>query len=301
MARLRRVRMPRRRSSSAALLSDLKAAGGKCVVIPGEQASPAVHAAAYALNASLGAVGKTVIYTETVNPMPSEQVADLKALVADMNAGKVQWLVILGVNPMYSAPADLNFQDAFTKIPVTVHLGSHVDETGSIANWHINKAHYLESWSDARAYDGTISIIQPMIDPMYGGKSAYDVFQTLLENPQISAYDVVLANAKTYIKGDFAAGWRKALHDGWVEGTAFTAKAGGRGQECGGFVPDSGAASSGLEISFRPDPSLYDGRFANVGWLQELAEAGDEPELGQRSAHEHGDDGRSEAGGDRTR
>ncbi len=221
----------------AALSADLKAAGGKCVVIPGEQASPAVHAAAYALNSALGAVGKTVIYTETVNPMPSEQVADLKSLVADMNAGKVQWLVILGVNPIYTAPSDLHFQDAFAKIPVTVHLGSHVDETGSIATWHVNKAHYLESWSDARAYDGTISIIQPMIDPMYGGKSAYDVFQTLLENTQISAYGVVAANAKTYIKGDFAAGWRKALHDGWVEGTAFTAKAGGAGKSAVASFP----------------------------------------------------------------
>src|SRR6202034_4005850 len=163
----------------AALMSDLKASGGRCVVIPGEQASPAVHAAAYALNSSLGAVGKTVIYTETVNPMPSEQVADLKSLVADMNSGKVQWLVILGVNPIYSAPSDLLFQDAFAKVPVTVHLGSHVDETGAIANWHINKAHYLESWSDARTYDGTISIIQPMIDPMLGVKTSFDVFQTL--------------------------------------------------------------------------------------------------------------------------
>jgi MoCo/4Fe-4S cofactor protein with predicted Tat translocation signal len=254
----------------SALISDLKVSGGKCVVIPGEQASPAVHAAAYALNSSLGAVGKTVIYTETVNPTPSEQVDDLKALVADMNAGKVEWLVILGVNPIYSAPADLYFQDAFAKIPVTVHLGSHVDETGSIANWHIDKAHYLESWSDARAYDGTISIIQPMIAPMYGGKSAFDVFQTLLENSQISAYDVVLTNAKTYIKGDFAAGWRKALHDGWVEGTAFTAKAGGAGKSAVASFPVSTTASSGLEVSFRPDPSLYDGRYANVGWLQEL-------------------------------
>jgi MoCo/4Fe-4S cofactor protein with predicted Tat translocation signal len=254
----------------AALLADLKAAGGKCVVIPGEQASPAVHAAAYALNSSLGAVGKTVIYTETVNPMPSEQVADLKSLVADMNSGKVQWLVILGVNPIYSAPSDLHFQDAFAKVPVTVVLGSHVDETGAIANWHINKAHYLESWSDARAYDGTISIIQPMIDPLYGGKSAFDVFQTLLENSQISAYDVVVANAKTYIKGDFAAGWRKALHDGWVEGTAFTAKAGGAGKSAVASFPIPTTPSSGLEVSFRPDPSIYDGRFSNVGWMQEL-------------------------------
>jgi Fe-S-cluster-containing dehydrogenase component len=238
------------------------------VVIPGEQASAGVHAAAYALNSSLGAVGKTVIYTETVNPMPSEQVADLKALVADMNAGKVQWLVMLGVNPIYSAPSDLLFQDAFSKVPVTVQLASHVDETGSISNWHINKAHYLESWSDARAYDGTISIIQPMIDPMYGGKSAHDVLQALSDNPQASAYDVVVAYAKNYIKGDFAAGWRKALHDGWVEGTAFTAKADGAGKSAIAAFPV--VAPSGLEISFRPDPSLYDGRFANVGWLQEL-------------------------------
>jgi MoCo/4Fe-4S cofactor protein with predicted Tat translocation signal len=254
----------------AALSSDLKASGGKCVVIAGEQSSPAVHAAAYALNSSLGAVGKTVIYTETVNPMPSEQVADFKSLVADMNSGKVQWLVILGVNPIYSAPSDLSFQDAFAKVPVTVHLGSHVDETGVIANWHINKSHYLESWSDARAYDGTISIIQPMIDPMYGGKSTFDVFQTLLPNSQISAYEVVSTNAKTYIKGDFAAGWRKALHDGWVEGTAFTAKAGGAGKSAVASFPTPATASGGLEVSFRPDPSIYDGRFSNVGWLQEL-------------------------------
>jgi MoCo/4Fe-4S cofactor protein with predicted Tat translocation signal len=253
-----------------ALLSDLKATGGKCVVIPGEQTSPAVHAAAYALNSSLGAVGRTVIYTETVSPMPSEQIADLKSLVADINAGKVQWLVILGVNPIYSAPSDLRFQDAFAKIPVTVHLGSHVDETGVIANWHINKAHYLESWSDARAYDGTISIIQPMIDPMYAGKSAFDVFQTLLENSQISAFMVVQTNARSYIKGDFAEGWRKALHDGWVEGTAFTAKASGAGKNAVASFPIAAAASNGLEVSFRPDPSLYDGRYANVGWLQEL-------------------------------
>ena len=124
------LRMPEQQKFFTAVLEDLKAAGGKCVVIPGEQAPPAVHAAAYALNAALGAVGKTVVYTETVNPMPSEQVADLKSLVADMNAGKVQWLVMLGVNPLYSAPADLKFPAAFDKVPNTVHLGSHVDETG---------------------------------------------------------------------------------------------------------------------------------------------------------------------------
>ncbi len=252
-----------------ALLNDLKRTGGRCVVIPGEQAPPVVHAAAYVLNSSLGAVGKTVIYTETVNPLPSEQIADLKSLVADANAGKVQWLVVLGVNPVYSAPSDLRFADVYKNIPVTVHLGSHVDETGAVSQWHINKTHYLESWSDARTYDGTVSIIQPMIAPLYDGKSAHDVLQTLLPGPMQSAYDIVANNAHSYIKGDFAAGWRKALHDGWVEGTAFTAKPAGAGKNAlASFA--SAPAGSGLEISFRPDTSLYDGRFANVGWLQEL-------------------------------
>ncbi|HEY2038725.1 MAG TPA: TAT-variant-translocated molybdopterin oxidoreductase [Edaphobacter sp.] len=251
-----------------AVLNDLKKNSGKAVVIPGEQAPPSVHAAAYAINTLIGAVGKTVLYTDTVNPLPSEQSADFKALVAEMNAGSVQWLVMLGVNPIYSAPADFGFADALAKVPVTAHLGTHLDETGSITTWHINKAHYLESWSDARAYDGTISIVQPMIDPMYGGKSAHDVLQTLLDNPLASPHDAVMANAKNYIKGDFATGWRKALHDGWVEGTAFAPKAGVPARV--NAFPAQASSGSGYEISFRPDPSLYDGRYGNVGWLQEL-------------------------------
>jgi molybdopterin-containing oxidoreductase family iron-sulfur binding subunit len=250
-----------------ALTSDLKTNSGKVVVIPGEQAPAAVHAAAYALNTAFGAVGKTVIYTETVNPLPSEQVADLKALVADMNAGKVSWLVILGVNPIFSAPADLNFKDAFDKVPTTVHLGSHRDETGFLSTWHINSAHYLESWSDARAYDGTVSIIQPMIAPLYGGLSSHDVLQSLTDDPQLSAYDLVVANAKTYIKGNFETGWRKALHDGWIEGTAFTAAS---ATPKASVTAATLSTTSGYEISFKPDTSLYDGRYANIGWLQEL-------------------------------
>ena len=250
------------------VLEDLKKAGGRCVVIPGEQAPASVHLAAYALNQQLGAVGKTVVYNDTVNPMPSEQVADLKGLVADINAGKVQWLVMLGVNPIYSAPADLQFPSAFAKVPNTVQLGDYVDETGSISVWHINRSHYLESWSDARAYDGTISIIQPMIDPMYGGHSSHDVVQALLD-PSISAYQAVQTNARTYVKGDFAASWRKALHDGWVDGTAFTTRTGG-GKAVAPTASVPGAPAGSFEINFRPDPSLYDGRYANIGWLQEL-------------------------------
>ncbi|GAC1360558.1 MAG: TAT-variant-translocated molybdopterin oxidoreductase [Acidobacteriaceae bacterium] len=252
------------------LIKDLEGNRGKVVVIPGEQASPAVHAAAYAMNQAYGAVGRTVVYTQTVNPMPSEQTADLRALVGDMQAGKVQWLVMLGVNPIYAAPADLHFQEAFDKVPNTVHLGSHVDETGSVSTWHINKAHYLESWSDARAYDGTITIVQPMIDPMYGGRSAHDIVQTLLADPQASAFDAVQANAKSYIKGDLAQGWKKALHDGWIEGTAFTLRAGGAAKAAVAAASPAAGGEGTYEVSFRPDSAVYDGRFANVGWLQEL-------------------------------
>ena len=254
-----------------AVLNDLKKSGGRCVVVPGVHTSAAVHAAAFALNQSLGAAGKTVVYTDTIAPLPSEQNADLKALVTDANAGKVQWLVMLGVNPVYSAPADLEMAAVLAKIPVTVHLGTHVDETGAISTWHINKAHYLESWSDARAYDGTISIVQPMIEPLYQGRSAHDILQSLLDNPQASAFDAVQENAKTYLKGDLSTAWRKALHDGWVEGTAFPAKslAAPKNVPAAAEPPTAGDKDA-VEILFRHDPSLYDGRFANVGWLQEL-------------------------------
>jgi molybdopterin-containing oxidoreductase family iron-sulfur binding subunit len=255
----------------AAVAADLKANAGKCVVIPGEQQSANVHLAAIALNQALGNVGRTVIYTETVQPLPSIQGDDLKSLVADINAGKVQWLLILDVNPVYSAPVDLNFAEALGKVPKSAYLGSHVDETAQIATWHINSAHYLESWSDARAYDGTLSVIQPMIEPLYSGKSAHEVLQTLLDDPQRSAFDTVQANWQQQLagKGDFEDAWRKVLHDGFLPGTAFAPKSlsAGAAQRL-----ESAPASSddSIEIVFRADPSVYDGRYANNGWLQEL-------------------------------
>ncbi|MFZ0633367.1 MAG: TAT-variant-translocated molybdopterin oxidoreductase [Acidobacteriaceae bacterium] len=271
----------------AGVAADLEANGGKCVVIPGEMASPEVHLAAFAINEKLGNVGKTVVYTDTVNPMPSIQMADLKALVADMNAGKVDWLVILNANPVYAAPADLEFESALNKVGTIVHLGSHLDETGEIAHWHINNAHYLEMWSDARAYDGTVSIVQPMIQPLYGGHSAHEILQSLLDQPDVSAYDAVRAtwmqNGGPLAKGnasphqanggpaggpDAEFNWRKALHDGWIADTAFAPKTvAAKGAAAGAAAA---AAGSGLELLFRPDPHVYDGRFANVGWMQEI-------------------------------
>ena len=276
---------------------DLKANGGKCVVIPGEFAPPEVHLAAFAINQALGNVGRTVVYTDPVNPMPSIQMDDLKALVADMNAGKVEWLVILNANPVYATPADLDFESALNKVGTVAHLGSHVDETGEQAEWHINNAHYLEMWSDARAYDGTVSIVQPMIEPLYGGHNAHEILQSLLDEPDVSAYEAVRAtwmgNGGPLAKGvaaphaanggpapsaddDFS--WRKALHDGWIEGTAFTPKTVTPATKAAAAASGTPQAGMGVEtipqgqveVVFRPDAQVYDGRYANVGWMQEI-------------------------------
>ena len=232
---------------------------------------PSVAALAIAINNALGNVGKTVtVSSDPAIPIPSDQLGDFKALAADLNAGKVDWLVILNANPIYDAPADLNFADAFNKANIVAHLGSHYDETGQLSHWHIPAAHYLESWSDARAYDGTVSIVQPMIDPLYGGRTAHHVFQALLNDPLVSPYDAVRETWKTTIKGDFETGWRKALHDGWVADTVPGGSAkSGAGATFKGAVPVPTSKDS-LEIIFRPDPNIYDGRWNNVGWLQEL-------------------------------
>jgi MoCo/4Fe-4S cofactor protein with predicted Tat translocation signal len=254
----------------SAIAADLKANAGKCVVIPGEQQTPAVHLAAIAINQALGNVGKTVVYTETVNPMPSNQGQDLVSLVSDMQAGKVDWLVILNANPVYTAPVDLHFEEALNKVKVSAHLGSHLNETGLATEWHINGAHYLESWSDTRAYDGTATVIQPMIDPLYGGKTAHDVIQSMLDHPDLTAYDVVRKTWQGSLgAGDAEHAWRKILHDGMVGGTAFQAKT--VSAKIGDLQATAPSAADGtVEVIFRPDPNVYDGRYANVGWLQEI-------------------------------
>ncbi|MGB6742259.1 MAG: 4Fe-4S dicluster domain-containing protein, partial [Terracidiphilus sp.] len=254
----------------ASLAKDLKANAGKSAVIPGLYQDPSVAALALAINNALGNVGKTVsVAPGPLNPIPSDQLGDFKALAADLNAGKVDWLVILNANPIYDAPADLDFPTAFNKANIVAHLGSHVDETGQISHWHIPAAHYLEYWSDVRAYDGTVSIVQPMIDPLYGGRTAHDFFQTLLDDPMLSSYEAVRETWKPAIKGDFEQGWRKALHDGWIADTAFDKSAKSAPAAKIGSIPAPTPKDS-IEVIFRPDPTIYDGRWSNVGWLQEL-------------------------------
>ena len=165
-------------------------------MIAGDHQPPAVHALAHAINQTLGNVGKTVFYTDPVDANPINQTESLKDLVADMRAGKVDILLIMGGNPAYDAPADLGFADAMKSpsVPFRVHLGLYQNETAELCQWHVNEAHYLEAWGDARAYDGTVSIVQPLIAPLYDGKSAHELVSLAVRTIRISSgHDIVQA------------------------------------------------------------------------------------------------------------
>ncbi|MFM7321657.1 MAG: TAT-variant-translocated molybdopterin oxidoreductase, partial [Armatimonadota bacterium] len=165
-----------------ALVADIKAAGkGRAVVVPGDQVDATVHALAHAINSELGAIGSTVAYIDPIETDPTSGVGVLKNVVADLGAGSVDLLVILGGNPVYNAPADLGFGAALEKAKLVVRLGLYEDETSAVSHWHLPEAHALEAWGDARAFDGTVSIVQPLTAPLYRGKSAIEVVSELLD------------------------------------------------------------------------------------------------------------------------
>ena len=265
------------------LAADLRANAGASIVMPGEYQTPAVHALAHAINARLGNVGKTVFHGTSAEARPIDQIASMRDLAYDMERGAVRLLVILGANPAFTAPADLDFARKMDRVPLRVHLGLYDDETAELCHWHVPQAHALESWGDARAYDGTVTIQQPLIAPLYPGcKSPHELLAAFSARPSVKGYDVVrdFWRAGGALGADFELGWRRALHDGVVPGSALVP---GAVVPSGSAVaPVSPAASAvpgtppppppsgGMEIAFRPDPSIGDGRFANNGWLQEL-------------------------------
>lgn len=252
----------------AAVAVDLKQHQGTCVVVPGDGQPASVHALAHVVNAALGNAGKTVVYTAPVEAEPTNQMESFRELVRDMEAGKVHTLIILGANPIYNAPADLDFATAFENVSHRIHLGSHVDETGVNCHWHIPQAHYLEAWDDARAFDGTVSIIQPLIVPLYGGKTPLEVVAAVMGSAGRS-YDLVKQYwRQTLGESNFDAAWRTALSKGLIENTALPAKS---VSPKANAVGQPALVSGGeLDVVFRSDPTVGDGRWANNGWLQEL-------------------------------
>jgi molybdopterin-containing oxidoreductase family iron-sulfur binding subunit len=245
---------------------------GSSLLIVGDHQPPAVHALAHDINARCGNVGKTVVYTDPVDANPVNQTESLRDLVADMRAGKVDLLIIMGGNPAYDAPADLGFADLLksSNVALRVHYGLYQNETAEYCHWHVNEAHYLEAWGDTRAYDGTVSIVQPLIAPLYMGKSANEFVSALSGISDATGYDLVRAYwQKQHTGADFEAFWRKSLNDGWIEGTSFSSKS-VAAKNATTTAPAAAPDANSLEINFRRDPSIYDGQFANNGWLQEL-------------------------------
>jgi MoCo/4Fe-4S cofactor protein with predicted Tat translocation signal len=252
-----------------ALAADLKKNLGAAVVIAGEHLSPMTQALVHSINGMLKASDSTVTYHEPVEVVAGYQTESLKALADDLNAGKVDLLVLLGGNPVYYAPADLKLPAAIEKARFVVHLGLYADETAFVSHWHIPEAHFLEGWSDVRAFDGTASIVQPLIEPLYKGKSIHEMTSALLGRSAKKGYEIVKDNwAQKLGEGDAEANWRKALHDGFIAGTAGKSKA-VKARNDVLSLKKIAVEGKGLELVFAPDYSTYDGRFANNGWLQE--------------------------------
>lgn len=248
----------------SAVAEDLQKDPGATVVIPGDEQSPALQAIAHALNGVIGAIGKTVTYHAPVEFDVQDQSALMKALAADLTAGSVSLLLTLGGNPVYDAPGDLKLREVFLseKCPLRVHLSRYEDETSETSHWHLPESHDLESWGDLKSFDGTIGLTQPLVEPLYETRTASEVMALLLDLP-MTGMELLRAH---YGKLSDSA-WRKAVHDGHVGGAsapvAVVAEA-----NLLASLPET--PSSELEVNFRPDPSIWDGRYSNNTWLQEL-------------------------------
>ncbi len=265
---------PARPEDVAALVEDLQAHRGTSVVIAGRDQPAAIHALAYAMNETLGNVGQTVNFIPPTQVNPTDHLAALGELVRDMQAKRVRVLAIVGGNPAFTAPADYRFAEALKNVPLSLHLSLYDDETSNATTWHLPEAHYLESWSDGRAFDGTESIVQPLIEPLYSGRTAHEIVGLFTAQPDRTSHDIVKAYWTDRLKDeeDPEAAWRAALHNGLLEGSAARPT---RPELRGDLVtrlggPKPAPAEGDLEIIFRLDPTIYDGRFANNGWLQEL-------------------------------
>jgi molybdopterin-containing oxidoreductase family iron-sulfur binding subunit len=255
----------------APIVRDLQAHKGKCIVIPGEHQPADLHALAHAMNDALGNAGTTVIHTDPVAVRNENHLDSLRQLTKDMASGIVDTLIILGGNPVFTAPADFKFGVALSGVSLRIHLSQFHDETSNLCHWHIPEAHFLESWSDVRAHDGTTTIIQPLIAPLYSGsKSAHEVLAAMTGNPGARSYNIVRSYWQTQnASADFEMFWQKSLHDGVIPNTLAPQQTVTARTDFVALIPPLNKDSD-LELLFRPDPSLYDGRFANNGWLQEL-------------------------------
>ena len=298
------------------LVRDLQQHRGASIVLAGNGQPPIIHALAHAMNNALGNVGKTVFHTDPIEVESVDHRDSLQTLIEDIDAGRVELLIILGGNPVYNTPADLKLD--FNRLDkhknmVRVHLSEYKNETSEVCHWHVPAAHYLEAWGDTRSYDGTVTIMQPLIEPLYEGKTAYELLAIFSDQYDRKPYEIVRSfwqanqgQAQTAGAGtaqrnqsaqqtpapaaaapapavspapapaapapDFETWWRQAVHDGFIGDSALPVKTVALSSGWANQQPSSAQqpAAGTFELVFRTDPSVYDGRFANNGWLQEL-------------------------------
>jgi molybdopterin-containing oxidoreductase family iron-sulfur binding subunit len=258
----------------AVLVRDLEKNRGRSVVLAGEYQPPIVHALCHWLNDKLGNVGNTVFYTESAESRPAKQLESLRDLTNGIRAGEINTLFIFGGNPAYSAPVDFDFAGALPKVKRSIYLGTDLDETAALCTWHVPQAHYLESWGDGKSFDGTVSLQQPLIEPLYGGKTVIEILGAMsAQQPIRSDYEIVRDHWETQNHSpEFEKGWRRALHDGFMANTALKEKQVRlNASAITSALSPAKSRSPEIEVTFRPDPSVWDGRFANNGWLQECA------------------------------
>jgi len=273
----------------AALAGDLVMAaqqGRPTLVIAGPRQPPEVHALVYHLNHLLGNVGKSVWYSEDPRGGLPSSVEAIGRLAELMRAGEVQTLVLLGGNPVYDAPADCEFGQALARVPTSIHLSLYYNETSRRTTWHVPQAHFLESWGDVRSWDGTYSVVQPLIEPLYGGRSAIELTAMLAGLPVVNGLELVRQTFQGLVSEGSTAGqdpweplWRKTVQEGLWEGSRFPAldvKPLGAPDDLLARIPAgelalaaTEAPANGLELVFCRDASVHDGRWANSGWLQE--------------------------------
>ena len=257
-----------------AVAADLEAHRGAGIVIAGPEQSAALHALVHAINHALGNAGRTVHHTDPIDVEAVDHFHSLAELTRQMRAGEVESLVILGANPVYDAPGDLDFAAALETVPFRAHLGPHEDETAYLCHWHVPESHFLEAWSDVRCYDGTVSIVQPLIKPLYPSRSAHEVLAAMTGQSGKPVRDLLQEywGRNPLFEGrDFQKEWQRALHDGSIAGSALPRRE-VRPLEGLRLPGDFGRGldpEEGLELSLRADPFLGAGAHANNGWLQE--------------------------------
>ncbi|MBD3220653.1 4Fe-4S dicluster domain-containing protein [bacterium] len=255
-----------------ALASDLVAHRGQGLITVGERQPAGAHHLAHVLNAALGNLGETV----TMRPAAAPD-ADLAALREALLGGRVDTLVILGTNPMATAPADLPFGEALAAAPTTIHLSEHRDGTSQRCQWHLPRTHYLECWGDAQAADGSLLAVQPLIEPLFGSRSDLEVLAMMLGAAPPRGHDLVRTtfHRRTGGTGDaprnddrFEERWRRFLHDGFLAAEAAPAP---RLRSASLDLPlDDGPSDDDLELLITADSRLHDGRYADNAWLQEM-------------------------------